>query len=139
MHKVMAGGALALGVLTPSGAEAQNAGGNRQLADEVVLSAALPRGGSFTGVLDPATARFCYMLNAAAVDDPTAAHIHAGGPGETGRPVVPIETPEGGASGGCLTLEAEVARSLSANPGGYYINVHSTAYPAGASRGQLRG
>ena len=95
--------------------------------------------GSFTGVLDPETNELCYQLNAGAVDRPTAAHIHLGGPGEEGRPVVTLETPEGGASMACTALEADLARALTENPGGYYVNVHSAAYPNGEARGQLRG
>lgn len=109
--------------------------------DKPVLSASLDLGGtgSFTGVLDPQANELCYILNADAVDQPTAAHIHVGGPGEDGAPVVPLATPDDGASGGCVTLEADLAQALVANPGGYYVNIHNAAYPGGAARAQLRG
>lgn len=131
--------ALALGALALSGAAVAQEDESPYVSDDHILAASLPDGGSFTGVLDPETNRLCYILNAAAVDGPTAAHIHAGGPDASGPPVVPLENPADGASGGCMTLQADVARALVANPGGHYVNVHNAAYPAGAARGQIRG
>ena len=51
----------------------------------------------------------------------------------------PLETPADGSSGGCVELEADLAKALTDNPGGYYVNVHKAAYPGGAVRAQLRG
>ena len=57
--------------------------------------------GNATVVVDPPKGTACYLMNVGGLDGVTAAHIHAGGPGETGRVVVPFETPEDGRSGGC--------------------------------------
>lgn len=93
--------------------------------------------GTVTVVVDPPKGTACYLLNVGGLADVTAAHIHTGGPGETGGPVVTLDTPEGGTSGGCAQVSAELAAALLANPGGYYVNVHTRAFPAGAIRGQL--
>ena len=129
-------GALALAVP----AAAQEAA-NPYLSNDPIVFASLDIGGrgNFTGVIDPEANRLCYILNAPGVETPTAAHIHLGGPGESGAPVVPLETPAEGASGGCVELEADLAKALVDNPGGYYVNVHNAAYPGGAVRAQLRG
>ena len=93
--------------------------------------------GNITVVVDPPKGTACYIMNVSGLQDITAAHIHKGGPGETGAPVVPLEAPDGGSSGGCATITAEVAAALLANPGGYYVNVHTKVFPNGAIRGQL--
>lgn len=146
MHPIMRGAASALGALAlavPAAAQQGSAAQaeNPYVSTDPIVFASLDIGGTgnFTGVIDRETNRFCYILNADGVTAPTPAHIHVGGPGESGAPVVPLETPDDGASGGCLTLEADVARALVENPGGYYVNVHNEAYPGGAVRAQLRG
>ena len=50
--------------------------------------------GNVTVVVDPPKGTACYMINVAGLDAVTAAHIHTGGPGETGGPVVTLEAPE---------------------------------------------
>ena len=144
MHSISNGAALALGAATlgalACGGVAAQEEQRNYVSDDHVLSADLgPGGGSFTGVLGRESNRLCYILNVNKGDRPTAAHIHVGGKGESGRPVVPLATPASGSSGGCIALEAGVARALTANPGGHYVNVHSAAFPAGALRGQLSG
>ena len=106
----------------------------------VPLYAALVGGegaGKVTVVVDPPKGTACYIINVSGLDGVTAAHIHKGGPGETGAPVVPLEAPADGSSGGCAQVTAEVAAALLGNPGGYYVNVHTRAFPDGAIRGQL--
>ena len=93
--------------------------------------------GRITVVVDPPKGTACYIMNVTGLQNVTMAHIHTGGPGETGGPVVTLKAPEGGTSGGCTPITAEVAAALLANPGGYYVNVHTRQFPAGAIRGQL--
>ena len=106
----------------------------------VPLYAALVGGegaGNVTVVVDPPKGTACYIMNVSGLADVTMAHIHKGGPGENGAPVVPLAAPQKGSSGGCVQVTAEVAAALLANPGGYYVNVHTRAFPNGAIRGQL--
>jgi hypothetical protein len=93
--------------------------------------------GNITVVVDPPKGTACYLMNVTGLENVTAAHIHIGGPGEDGRPVVPLDAPTDGSSGGCAQVTDQVAQALLANPGGYYVNVHTRALPNGAIRGQL--
>ena len=68
----------------------------------------------------------------------TAAHIHQGAAGVNGNIVVPLKAPDAsGAASGCVNSSRSLVAAILANPGGYYANVHTTDYPAGAIRGQL--
>jgi Cu/Zn superoxide dismutase len=80
----------------------------------------------------------CYELSVKDLTAPTMAHIHKGGPNDAGPVAVPLSPPDAsGKSQGCVDADAAVAKDIAANPGGYYVNVHSAQYKAGAIRGQL--
>jgi hypothetical protein len=75
------------------------------------------------------------------------AHIHRGAEGQNGPVVANLAWPQDGQSADCL-YEAEpgkftadagpgVVQDILANPEHYYFNVHNSAYPSGAIRGQL--
>jgi hypothetical protein len=68
---------------------------------------------------------------------PTAAHIHEGTAAEAGPVVVTLSPPVGGDSAGCTTASSSLVKDIARNSGGYYVNVHTTEFPAGAIRGQL--
>jgi hypothetical protein len=82
----------------------------------------------------------CYDLRWNAVEA-TASHIHKGAAGKAGDIAVNFfggETPlEGSKKSGCVTADQAVVDKLIANPGNWYVNVHSADYPKGAIRGQL--
>jgi hypothetical protein len=93
--------------------------------------------GAVRVVLDPDAGQVCFDLTVAGVDTPTAAHLHAG-PLEVVGPVsVTLAPPVAGRAAGCVAAEPDLVASIVANPGGFYVDVHSDAYRLGAVRGQL--
>jgi hypothetical protein len=94
--------------------------------------------GSFTAIVDGG--KLCFAITAKNLDAPVAAHIHKGQANENGNVVVPLTQPsdgDPGASSGCVTVKAALARAILKNPSRYYANVHTQAFPGGAIRGQL--
>jgi len=95
--------------------------------------------------LNTATNVVCVEFSVFKTDNPIAAHIHKGNFGANGPIVVPLPTPTADAtlgtgafsSVGCVTAAADLVADIAANPESYYANVHTTAFPGGAVRGQL--
>jgi hypothetical protein len=86
------------------------------------------------------TGQACWELNARGIEPASAAHIHRGEAGSVGPPVMTLVAPGASErSEGCAGVGVELARELIMRPHGFYINVHNSAFPAGAIRGQLRG
>jgi hypothetical protein len=87
--------------------------------------------------VNPGQEEICYTLSVANLDPVTAAHIHAAPAGVNGPVVVPLVAPTSGTSSGCAQVDRALALAILAHPEAYYVNVHTTAYPGGAVRGQL--
>jgi hypothetical protein len=125
-------------VLTPT------AGGT---AFQIVLTgdAEAPNGdpvgtGTATVRLRAGQAQACYQLAAKDLPAAVAAHIHHGDAGAAGPVVIPLKTPDAsGAASGCATTTRALVRTILGDPGSYYVNVHTSEFPAGAIRGQLTG
>ncbi|MGH3084991.1 MAG: CHRD domain-containing protein [Gaiellaceae bacterium] len=84
-------------------------------------------------------AQICHMLTASNITLPaSAAHIHVAPAGVAGPVVVPLTTPDAdGSVEGCVSAPRALVKQILNNPTGYYVNVHTSDYPAGAIRGQL--
>ena len=90
--------------------------------------------------VEPANGRLCWRLFAQQIDPATAAHIHRGAAGTAGPPVVTLTPPAAdGRSEGCAPIDPALAAELTLRGHDFYLNVHNSAFPAGAIRGQLRG
>lgn len=112
-----------------------------QPANQPAITATLGvhRSGSFTGVIDPASNQLCYLLDAPAVANPTAARIGLGMAGQAGQTVVTLADPADGSSGACQAIPAELAQALTKDPHKYYVEVDTAAFPHGAVSAQLTG
>ena len=97
-----------------------------------------PEGASGFATIIISGTSISYNLLFSGVDDPTSAHIHAGAEGETGDVVVDFAASfTGGFAAGAVTSDQETIDAIVASPADFYVQVHSTDFPAGALRGQL--
>lgn len=128
-----------LAVAAPAAALASQA---KQLEFESYLAGKneLPKGapnGKATVNLKITGTKVCWKFTkVSGIDKPQAAHIHKGGAKvANGAVVVPL----GAAykATGCIRSKAAVVAGIARNPKGYYVNIHTKRYPAGAVRGQL--
>jgi len=76
----------------------------------------------------------------------TASHIHPGAAGTNGGVLVGLgltagevtfATGSGSFSKRGIAVPVDQANSIMANPGGFYLNIHTAANPNGVARGQL--
>jgi CHRD domain-containing protein len=119
--------------------------GGRPFSTELTGAAEVPVPGDPDGrgtatiTVNPGQEEVCWAIEAEEIDLPaTGAHIHEGAVGEFGDVVVPLTPPDAtGVSSGCAEVSREVALDILKNPEDYYVNVHTTLFPAGAIRGQL--
>lgn len=87
--------------------------------------------------INDATNSICTDLEVRDIGDVTAAHIHRGGPGVAGPPVVNLDPPDDNDSDDCDNVADALVDEIRHNPRGFYVNVHTAQYPNGAIRGQI--
>ena len=105
--------------------------------NEVGKGAGEEASGDFSAELDIGKGRFCYMLEVDGLDEVTAAHIHEGGKGNNGPPVLTLQLAGANGDDICVNVDKELLSMIARNKARYYVNVHTAAFPEGAIRGQL--
>jgi hypothetical protein len=93
-------------------------------------------------VLNQGQGTVCFTVTWANIDGTvTASHIHRGAAGVAGPIVVTLFSGSfsgtDAASGCAENVAAALIKEIRRRPSAFYVNVHSTVFPAGAIRGQL--
>jgi 5'-nucleotidase len=96
--------------------------------------------GSAKITLNEGRGQVCWDITVAGITLPAAAaHIHEGVVGQAGDIVVTLSPPgANGKSSGCRSgVNRALIKDITENQQNYYVNVHTSDFPAGAVRGQL--
>lgn len=114
-------------------------------SEETTVVDATARGAAALALTTPASLEFAIAMANPAIADVVGAHIHLGNAGVPGPIVVDlgadpaaVTDAAAGTRSGTLAINRETLARLLANPGGFYVNVHTAAAPQGAARGQLQ-
>ena len=94
--------------------------------------------GTATISTNDAINQICTHLEVRNIGAVTAAHIHRGAAGVNGPPVVNLDAPDDNDSNDCDDVSDSLLDEIRRNPGGFYVNIHTSDYPNGAIRGQIR-
>ncbi len=114
---------------------------NKPVSAKLTGKAETPKGdanGSGFAViqLDKQKGKACWTFSKIKnIGTPMAAHIHKGKKGVAGPVVIPL----GGAfkMTGCIAASKHEIGEILEYPDRYYVNIHNSAFPNGAIRGQL--
>jgi CHRD domain-containing protein len=140
---------LALGVVSDVAAgqvEGINGEGGRPFttvlmgANEVPAAPGSDLVGTARVTINLGQSELCWDLDYTTTQHVVAAHIHKGPAGVAAPVVFGFFNPPASAvvvNTGCREGAPALLADIAANPGAYYVNVHTTAHPGGAGRGQL--
>ena len=78
----------------------------------------------------------CYRMGYDGISRPTGAHIHRGGPHQSGDHVIDLH-PEANGDEGCVGADPTALRNVRDHPEAFYLQLHTAEQPGGALRGQL--
>lgn len=132
---IAGGAALALATTAPLAGAARTTTLKATLTGKVEVPAGDPDGRGQATIRIKGR-QVCYSLAYTKIGRPNAAHIHKGAKGTAGPVVVGLFNAPHKRSG-CVTTTSALAKAIVKKPGDYYVNLHNTAFPNGAIRGQL--
>ena len=108
-------------------------------ANEVAPVVGDPDGSGVSNVwIIPSLRLVCYAFSVEDIDTITMAHIHAGAVDANGPVVVDFNPVANGDSNCVRVTDRALLNAIASNPAGYYVNIHTVAFPRGAVRGQLQ-
>jgi len=147
---LVAGGGFITGALASGGGARPSPSGNPSVplvahlrggADEVAPTLGDPDGGGTALVnVNGALGEVCVEVTTDGIATPwTLAHIHQGKVGTEGPVVVDFMAAGAGPRlSKCITgVDPALIDAINATPSNFYVNVHTSDFPAGAVRGQL--
>lgn len=114
-------------------------------SNEVPPNSSTAFGGAFI-TFDPINSSLTWEVNTNGIISPTLSHIHKQVAGQNGNVLInfatgPSQIPNGRTNGtidvSSLDPSDKTALSSASTAGGYYVNVHSSAFGGGEIRGQL--
>ena len=101
----------------------------------------VPKAGNGTGsaklTLDAKKGRVCYTIKLKHVGTTVMGHIHKGGTKVAGPVFIGLFSKPTKHPKGCVKASKSQTKAIIKKPSGYYVNVHTAKFPAGAARGQL--
>ena len=83
----------------------------------------------------------CFNISFADIQNPVAGHIHQGTKKVAGPIVVTLFENAAGAPSpvaDCVGAKKKLIKKIKNDPNGWYVNLHTPDFPAGAIRGQLK-
>jgi hypothetical protein len=121
------------------------ADGGRKFTTELTGAAEVPGpgdpdgSGTATITLNHGQGTVCWEIQVSGITLPAAAaHIHEAPVGVAGPVDVTLSAPDAdGFASGCTSVDREEIKEIIQHPEEYYVNVHTSDFPAGALRGQL--
>ena len=106
-------------------------------SDSEVPPVGVPADGKIEAKIKTKQNKVCYVLTLNGTIKPTLFHIHKAPVGVNGPVVLPLPTPVGRVSRGCVSAPAALIQELAKSPQDFYFNVHNAEFPKGAIRGQI--
>ena len=105
--------------------------------DQVVPGPGAPNSAGIANIyIDLPNGVLCYRLGYDGINRPNMAHLHQGGPGQSGRPVIDLHVESNGDEG-CVGADPTALHNVRDHPEAFYLNLHTQENPDGAMRGQL--
>jgi hypothetical protein len=137
---VLAALAAALVIATPAGAAVKRLEAKMTGAQEAPAAGDMDGSGTAKLSFNRAKKKVCFNIRVKKIGGVLAGHIHRGGKGVAGGIEVTLiaDATSGKHFTGCAkNVKKSLISEILRHPRGFYVNLHTGAYPGGAIRGQL--